>query len=330
MSTVPLPASPSLEKLRNEARRLQRSVQAGDPPALALVAEHHPAGARTTTERFALSAAQLVTARRYGFRSWAALKHHVELLERYWWDPDQPVGDTGEDPADQLCRLACLWYQDDGPERWMRARALLAQRPQLSGAHIWAAATAAEVEPVRGFLAADPSLATRRGGPFGWCPLFYLAYSRLDPTIRAEPVLQIAQLLLDAGADPNEGYLWRGLPTPFTLLTGAFGYGELGPENQPAHPHSIALARMLLEAGADPNDGQALYNRMFEPDNDHLALLLQYGLGTGNGGPWKARLGDELASPGEMLQDQFGWALAHDQVARVQLLVEHGKEFVQV
>ena len=117
-----------------------------------------------------------------------------------------------------------------------------------------------------------------------------------------------ARLLLDAGADPNAGYLWHGLPTPFTALTGAFGEGELGPVRQPRHPHSLALARLLLEAGADPNDGQALYNRMFEPGNDHLELLLEFGLGTGDGGPWRrtarrrarasGRDGPRASSPG--------------------------------
>ena len=81
------------------------------------------------------------------------------------------------------------------------------------------------------------------------------------------------------------------------MLTGAFGEGELGPVRQPRHPHSLALARLLLSAGADPNDGQALYNRMFEPGNDHLELLLEFGLGTGDGGPWRRRLGDALDSP---------------------------------
>ncbi len=77
------------------------------------------------------------------------------------------------------------------------------------------------------------------------------------------------------------------LPTPFTVLTRVLGEGELGPARQPRHPHSLALGRMLLEAGADPNDGQALYNRMFEPGNDHLELVFEFGLGTGDGGPWR-------------------------------------------
>jgi len=55
-----------------------------------------------------------------------------------------------------------------------------------------------------------------------------------------------ARMLLEVGADPNAGYLWHGLPTPFTVLTGVFGEGELGPVRQPRHPHSLALARLLI------------------------------------------------------------------------------------
>lgn len=325
MSTVPLPDKPSLEGLRGEARELQRSVRAGDPGAREIVGAHHPDGAPADFSRFRLSGAQLVVARRYGFASWPALRRHVDLLERYRWDPDAPEAqDEGE--ADRLCRLACLWYQGDGPKRWAQARRLLDSRPSLSSATIWAAAATSDLAATGRLLVSEPSLATTRGGPFGWCPLFYLAYSRLDASVTADRVLGIARLLLDAGADPNEGYLWRGLPTPFTLLTGAFGHGELGPGNQPPHPHAITLARMLLEAGADPNDGQGLYNRMFESDDDHLELLFEYGLGTGRGGPWKARLGDELASPAEMVRAQLHWAVSHDQLKRVKLLVEHDVE----
>src|SRR5205823_10573375 len=108
-----------------------------------------------------------------------------------------------------------------------------------------------------------------------------------DPAIGEAATLTSARMLLQAGADPNAGYLWHGLPASFTVLTGVFGEGELGPVRQPRHPHSLALARLLLEAGADPNDGQALYNRMFEPDDDHLELLFESGLGAGDGGPWQ-------------------------------------------
>ena len=137
-------------------------------------------------------------------------------------------------------------------------------------------------------------------------------------------LLATAGLLLAAGADPNAGYLWHGLPSPFTVLTGVFGEGELGPLRQPRHPHSLPLGRLLLEAGADANDGQALYNRMFEPGDDHLELLFEFGLGRGDGGPWRARLGDAVDSPAELVRAQLRWAIIHDLGESVRLLAVHG------
>ena len=152
----------------------------------------------------------------------------------------------------------------------------------------------------------------------------YLAYARHDRAVSESQVVDSARILLEHGADPNVGYLWHGLPSPFTALTGTFGEGELGPTLQPRHPHSLALARLLLEAGAEANDSQALYNRMFGDDDDHLVLLFEFGLGTGDGGPWRARLGDAIDSPEALLRAQLRWAVMHDQRARVRLLLEHG------
>jgi ankyrin repeat protein len=249
----------------------------------------------------------------------------VDGLAGYCREPD--VVPPAADPADEFLRLACLTYGDgDGPERWAAARRVLADHPGIGAAGIHAAAAAADAAAVRRLLAADGTLAGQEGGPFQWEPLCYLAYARHDPEVAEDAVLATAGLLLAHGADPNTGYLWHGLPSPFTVLTGVFGNGELGAARQPRHPHWGALARLLLAAGADANDGQALYNRMFSPDDDHLELLFEYGLGTGTGGPWRARLGAAAESPAQLLRRQLYWAVTHGLADRVRLLGRHGTD----
>ena len=163
----------------------------------------------------------------------------------------------------------------------------------------------------------------RPTGPYGWSPLMYLAYSRVDA--RPEDVVRTAELLLDAGADPNDGRFFAGLPTPFTVLTGVFGGGEL---DQPPHPAMLPLARLLLSRGADPDDGQTLYNRQFRTDDDFLEVLLEFGLGRGDGGPWRRLLPDVLDPPPVLLRRLLEWAVVHDQRHRVALLAAHGVDVV--
>jgi ankyrin repeat protein len=133
--------------------------------------------------------------------------------------------------------------------------------------------------------------------------------------------LAVARLLLDAGADPAAGVLWEGLVPPFTALTGAFGRGEGDP---PPHPDALALARLLLEAGADPNDAQTVYNTHWHPDDAWLELLLEFGFGTGDGGVWRARLGDAHPTPRETAEDCLMWAAHHGFAHRVELLLDAG------
>ncbi|MCU1393041.1 MAG: ankyrin [Ilumatobacteraceae bacterium] len=324
MPTTSLPDDPDLDHLRRQAKDLRRAMLAGEPDARAAVHEHHPRGleAGAAAGTFTLSAAQLVISRKYGFASWPKLKEHVELVNRLTRAPETEA--PRPDPADEFLRLACLTYGGDSVERRERAAAMLAADPALGAASIHAAAATADVDAVRCFLESDATLAGSDGGPYDWVPLMYLAYARHDPAISEADVLATARVLLRAGADPNAGYLWHGMPSAFTLLTGAFGEGEQGPKDQPPHPHAQALARSLLMAGADPNDSQALYNRMFEPGIEHLELLFEFGLGTGDGGPWRRRLGNATLSPAEMLDDQLWWAVMHDMPDRVALLTGHG------
>ncbi|GGV43085.1 hypothetical protein GCM10010293_49490 [Streptomyces griseoflavus] len=82
---------------------------------------------------------------------------------------------------------------------------------------------------------------------------------------------------------------------------------------------------------ADPNDGQSLYNRglgdeVFTDDITHLELLLEHGLGSGNGGPWRAPLGPVLHSPRQLLRDELSTAALRGGPNRARLLLAHGAE----
>ncbi|MHA6785730.1 ankyrin repeat domain-containing protein [Pseudonocardia saturnea] len=323
MPTVPLPDDPDLGQLRKQARDLQTSVRAAWNGSLDLVAELHPDGAPTDPARWPLHAAQLVLARLYGFPSWPALVRHVGIVTEHRRAPD--TAPVSADPATEFLRRVCLTFGPaDGPLQ-ATAAAVLAEHPGIARDDVWVAAARADADEVGRLLAADPALAVREGGPHRWPPIAYLAFARPDPAPGRDAVVATARLLLDHGADPDTGYLWHGLPSPFTLLTGAFGGGEGG---RPPHPHGSALARVLLDAGADPNDAQTLYNRMFDPADDHLELLLAAGLGRGDGGPWRRRLGAALDTPTEMLHQQLDWAVTHGFVDRVELLAAHGVDLL--
>jgi hypothetical protein len=322
MAAMGLPGT-DLGQLRNQAKDWLRRGRAGDAEALALLRKLHPHGEELAADpsRLRLADAQLALARAYDFPSWPKLREHLRMVEPWRRNPHRVTERTN--PADELLRLACLSYGADDGVRPGRAAAVLAADPELAGANIFTAAATGSVTHLRRFIAADPAAAITEGGPHQWTPLLYLCFSRIPDAPPERSSLGCAGRLLDAGADPNAGFLWEGLAPPFTALTGAFGGGE-DHQNQPPHQHALALARLLLDAGADPNDGQTLYNRMFEAPDEHLHLLFEYGLGKGDGGPWRRRLGEAQQSPTEMLADQLIWAVQFGRTERVATLLAHG------
>jgi hypothetical protein len=200
------------------------------------------------------------------------------------WEPGDPPPD--EPVEDTFLRLACLTYADDQRPHWKRAGAMLAADPSLASRSPHTAAACGIAWP-----------GNEPGGPYGWPPLMYLAYSRLE---RLGNPVRAATEMLDAGADPTFAVLWRGEPTPFTVLTGVLGGGEQG---QPPHQLWRELAALLLSRGADPNDAQGLYNRMFG-DDSHLGLLLAHGLNDRG-----------------LIADQLRWAVKHDLAERTRMLL---------
>jgi ankyrin repeat protein len=334
------PRWPNFDQFRHQAKDLLKSYRAGDAGAVAEVERHVQA---PDPAAFALHDAQRVLARSYGFPSWAKLKSYVHAIQSY----RQPEPNSDDD-ANRFLRLACITYFDgDHPSRRARARQLLAGKPHIARANICTAAAVGDVAAVAGFLAKGADVHAK-GGPFDWEPLLYAAYSRLDSEAEEHSTLEVARILVEAGADPNAGFLWDwgiNFPCLLTALTGVLGLGEAdvgrgeGPLTQPPHQHWYEFARLLLEAGADPNDNQGLYHRMQYPDDEHLKLLLEYGLGKGQGGPWFKRFfqvwpcvdrgaaaGYLPRTPADILSYQLRWAVGADAFDRVKLLVENGAD----
>ncbi len=324
------PYRPDFNQFKRQAKELLKAYRSGDADAVAEVQRHEQA---PDPAAFALHDAQRVLARIYGFPSWQKLKSYVQTIQTYW----RPLEPKSDDDANRFLRLACITYFDgDHPSRRVRARQLLAEKPHLAKANLYTAAAVGDVPAVADFLAKNADVHAK-GGPFDWEPLLYAAYSRLDSEAKEHSTLEAARLLIEHGADPNAGFLWEG-GYLFTALTGVLGLGEddvgrgEGPLWQPPHPDWREFARRLLEAGADPNDNQGLYNRMQYPDDEHLKLLFEYGLGKDQGGPWFKRFfqhwpyASAPRSPSDILAYQLRWAISANYFDRVKLLVENGAD----
>lgn len=299
----------SIEDLSGEVRELLDSHRSAATDGLMRIRNFHPEHQSSADDVIAASAfdenaAQLVLAREYGFATWQQLTVYIS--------PGAEV------PFESL---ACLTYgTSDRPSNWQRAADMLQVNPDLASTDIWTAACAGNADTVRQLLADDPTLLDQRGGYFDWEPLLYACYSRLDEG----STLEVARVLIEAGANPNAHYMWAG-QYRFTALTGAFGEGEMGPVNQPEHRDCQALAKLLLQAGAHPNDSQALYNRMFTEGSKVLELLLKYGLAANDRNNWLLEEDGQLIEhPEETLFYQLRYALKNHHVGRAKLLIDHG------
>ena len=116
-----LPARPSLEHLRKQAKDLLKQAAAGDDAALARFGAIMPVPAAPT-----LADAQFVLAREYGFDTWTALAHHVETvnpagLRRFERLAEEVAGAYTSADVERLREInwtygtSFVWYRE--PER---------------------------------------------------------------------------------------------------------------------------------------------------------------------------------------------------------------------
>jgi ankyrin repeat protein len=234
-----LPAHPNLDQLHHQAKELLRAAKAEDPDAVRRIEAVSP--------RVSLAGAQLAVAREYGFASWRKLKDEVgartlELAEH----------------VDEFCEASVSGSI-------ARAARLLAETPAIASYNLATAAILGDPDRVRVEMERDPSLATRSDPRTGWTALHAACASRWhqrEPA-RADGLLTVARLLLDAGADPAA----RTPAAPrWSPLRCAIAVSNSGPSNR-------AVVELLLDHGAVPNDHD-LYLAGFARDRDQLLPLL--------------------------------------------------------
>jgi ankyrin repeat protein len=237
-----LPAHPSLDQLRHQAKDLLRAARSGDEAAAAQIA--------AVSQRPTLSAAQLVVARSYGFASWPGLKAEVAARAARM---EQKAADF------------CVASVKDWTGRAIR---MLAETPELAGYSLATALMLGDVARVRAEIERDPEAVTRPDPATGWTPLHAVCASRwhdLDPQ-RAGGLVATARLLLDAGADPGARIGPGGRSAGSSPLRCATASASAGAGN-------AAIMALLLEHGAAVEDDD-LYLASFSRAGDHRCLRL--------------------------------------------------------
>lgn len=261
--TTQLPARPDLAQLKKQAKDLLSAARTAQPTALARFRALPAFAAHTDAQlaalRFALHDAQSVIAREHGFPSWTALRERVEELTLAY---EQAVAQFTRGSVEQ---------------RLGRAERLLALYPELVARDFHAALVFGDTASVQRHLAAQPTLATHRGGPLDWEPLLYVAHSRWAAK-NPDALVATAKLLLSHGTDANTHSLHNGNPhEPLSALWAAS-----------CHSRNLPLARLLLEHGANPDDGESVYHAAEHGDVEMLDLLAAHGA-LSDGGAGAAR-----------------------------------------
>ncbi|HET9219661.1 MAG TPA: ankyrin repeat domain-containing protein [Terriglobia bacterium] len=287
----------SLDNLKKEAKRWLKELRSANAEARSRFENALP----KPPVNPGLRDVQRAVAVEYGFAGWTALKHAIEQRATTGERID------GDKLVDRFLEYACPDHHVRGrpAHRIVRHAAvrILAQHPEIARANLYTAVVCGETEEVERLLRQRPQAAREKspaGGsdraaagdagdifkdlsPKDWEPLLHLCFARLPLDRANDNSLEIAQLLLRYGADPNAFFMAGN--SRYTPLVGAVGEGE---EDRPAHPYRDALVRLLLEHGAEPYDIQVIYNIHFQRKVLwYLKLVYEFSLKAGRKADWE-------------------------------------------
>jgi hypothetical protein len=258
--TSKLPARPSLEHLKHQARDLQRAHQAGEPGALAQVQVALPGH----QGRLSLSKAQTVIAREYGLPSWPQLKAQVEqmFLEQHRAEASRAVGLPDGVLGQALDAVRSANREVLTELLRLHPRLVEAQVTRAPGSNLLHQACGVNPEAIGRpaadviavidlLLAAGSDIRSRYALPEG---------GQLNATFAAVRggSVEVLRHVLEKGAGPGGMYSAMGSPEAIRLLHrhGA-DLEEVAHDETPLlhalKNRAFAATRTLLELGADPN-----------------------------------------------------------------------------
>lgn len=258
----------NLEFYKKQAKALLKRARSGDPEANAILRKYSD-GDR------ALHVAQLAIARQQGFASWPRFQAFIiessldfrALTERFI---EAALADEAH------------------------AAAMLADHPELADAGVYAALVLGDWERVAAALEHDPELAVMPFGPRACEPLLYVCFSRFgqNGAEREQKIALTARLLLTRNADPDAAF--SADHGPLSCLYGASGVlnnAELtrvlleagaDPNDGESLYHAtkhrdLECLRVLLEFGASVDGSNAIKHMLDREDAEGLRLLLEAG-----------------------------------------------------
>lgn len=257
----------NLEFYKKQAKSLLKRARSGDAEANARLRKYADGDT-------ALHVAQLAVAREQGFASWP--RFQAFIIE------------SSLDFKALTERFIEAALSDEA-----RASAMLADYPELAEAGLYAALVLGDWGRVAAALALDPELALVASGPKGCDPLLYVCFSRFGRkgAEREQTIALTARLLLTRDANPDAAF--AADHGPLSCLYGASGVlnnAELtrilleagaDPNDGESLYHAtehrdLECLKVLLEFGASV-DGHAIRHMLDREDPEGLRLLLEAG-----------------------------------------------------
>ncbi len=263
-------ASLNIEIYRKAAKALLNAARAGDRGA-----NDRLKATGATGEMHVLPVAQLAIAREQGFATWPRF---IAFLTESQLD------------FHGLARR----FIDAATSDLRQARDLLADHPALRGAGVYVALVMGEWQTVAQAIEADPDFATRPSGPDTVEPIVYACFSRFGHH-RAPEAANVAltlRLLLTNGADPNTAFASEDGPLScLYAASGLLGNVEMtrllleagaDPDDGESLYHAteqpdLTCLQLLLEHGASVTGSNAIKHILDWESPDGLRLLLDAG-----------------------------------------------------